>query len=86
MNMNRKLGPEYQPIEPMPVATSDEVRQIRNVMGLTQTQAADRVGVSSFTWWRWEAGKRPITEYYSTAIRGMYEEFLSKGLRPEGEG
>ena len=84
MNMNRNLGSEYQPIEPMPVATADEVRQIRTIMGLTQSEAADLVGVSNFTWWRWEAGKRPITEYYTSPIRGIYDSYLAKKQRPEG--
>lgn len=82
--MNQKLGPEYQSIEPMPVATADEVRQIRSIMGLTQSEAADLVGVSNFTWWRWEAGKRQVTEYYSSAIRAAYDSFLADKQRPEG--
>lgn len=76
-NMNTQ-GLEYQPIEPIPVATSDEVRQIRTIMGLTQAEAADLVGVSNFTWWRWEADKRPITEHYTNAIRSIYDEYLAK--------
>lgn len=36
---------------------------------MTQAEAANRVGVSNFIWWRWEAGKRPITEYYRDLIR-----------------
>lgn len=76
--MNQKLGPEYEPIPPVPVATNDEIRQIRTFMGLTQAEAADMVGVSHFTWWRWEADKRPISEHYSDAIRAMYDTHLAE--------
>lgn len=84
MSTSMNQGPEYLPIEPLPVATADEVRQIRTMMGLTQGEAADRVGVSNFTWWRWEKDKRPITEHYTQVIRSMYEEWLeSRAGSPE---
>lgn len=40
---------------------------------MTQAQAADRVGVSHFMWYRWETGQRPITDHYRDLIREISE-------------
>jgi len=48
--------------EPLPIATPDEVRALREQMGMTQEELAREMGVTEFTVWRWENGKRPITE------------------------
>jgi transcriptional regulator with XRE-family HTH domain len=37
--------------------TPEELRRIRDGMGWTQTEAADKVGVTRNTWARWERGE-----------------------------
>lgn len=45
---------------------------IRNVLGITQQQAADQVGVSRALWSAWETDSRPIT---LGQLRGVHEAF-----------
>lgn len=39
-----------------------ELRNQRESLRLTQAQAANRMGVRSNTWARWERGERPMSE------------------------
>jgi transcriptional regulator with XRE-family HTH domain len=43
--------------------TAATIRAARELSGLTQSQAADLIGVSRPTWARWEAGGTPPTEH-----------------------
>lgn len=54
-------------------AQAAELQKARKDWGMTQAQAADRVGVSHFMWYRWEAGQRPITDHYRDLIREISE-------------
>ena len=48
--------------------TGSELRTLRESRGLTQAEAAARVGVARVSWNRWECGKRAISELAETAI------------------
>jgi transcriptional regulator with XRE-family HTH domain len=45
-----------------------ELRGLREARGLTQAEAAGRVGVARNTWSRWENGKRAVSELAEIAI------------------
>jgi len=60
--------------EPLPIATPDEVRALREQMGMTQEELAREMGVTEFTVWRWENGKRPITETKTALLRRIAKE------------
>ena len=63
-------------------AVAPYLRQIRTAAGLTQAEAADRVGVSSKTVERWEAGKHepPASELaaYVKALEGSVAEVIRR--------
>lgn len=61
-----------------PAVQAWQLKRFRSDLGLTQSEAADLVGVSNFTWWRWEEGQRPITEYYRDKIREKREAFQGR--------
>jgi transcriptional regulator with XRE-family HTH domain len=58
------------------------LRQIRAAAGLTQAEAAERIGVSSKTVERWEAGKHepPASELaaYVKALEGSVAEVMRR--------
>ncbi len=41
--------------------TPDQIKAARAKAGLTQTEAAERIGMTRAAWARYEAGKRPLT-------------------------
>jgi DNA-binding transcriptional regulator YiaG len=55
----------------------DEIRATRERLGLTQTEAAQRLGVSENTWARWERGELGI---HPARERDL--ERLGKGGQP----
>ena len=59
--------PENKPHIPTP----DAVRQARQAVGLTQTEAAKTVSASMRAWQQWESGER-------TMPPGMFELFMLK--------
>lgn len=67
---------KYEVFEALPVATPDEVRGLRVAMGMTQTELARNMGVTEFSVWRWENGKRPITEAHTKLLRRIADDKL----------
>ena len=41
-----------------PNYTPKQIAALRDRLGLSVAEAADKVGVSRISWWQWEAGKR----------------------------
>lgn len=70
------LGAERsrQAIEPLPVAYPSEIRKIRQLLDLTQEEMGSLLGVTPFTWWRWESGKRPMNERYVKQMRDLLKQ------------
>lgn len=70
--MNAKAELTAVPAHLLPkIALPAEVQMIRDELGLTQKQLAERMGVTEFSVWRWESGKREITESHTILLRGM---------------
>ena len=44
-----------------PIPTPEQVKAVREKLGLTQAEAAERVGVSQEAWSAWERGVRKPT-------------------------
>lgn len=61
-----------------PAVQAWQLKRFRSDLGLSQSEAAARLGVSSFLWWRWEEGKRPITEHYRERIREAQDAFRAR--------
>jgi DNA-binding transcriptional regulator YiaG len=64
---------EFEVIDVMPIASPDEVFSTRQLLSLTQGQFAKEIGVTEFTIWRWENGKRQPSETQTKAIRDLGE-------------
>lgn len=60
--------------EPVPIATAEEVRTLRDVMKMTQAELAAEMGVTEFSVWRWENNKRPITPAHTRLLRRLADE------------
>ena len=56
------------------VMTRQELRRIRGVLGLTQEQLAEHLGVARNTVARWESGRLPIREPMAKLIRVVASE------------
>ena len=56
----------------------DELKRVRARLGLTQTQLADRLGVTQNTVARWEMGDRRITEPMGRLIERIAKEVKAK--------
>jgi len=67
----------HKSFEPLPIALPGELRVIREQMGLSQDEIAKLVGVTNYTWWRWEQG-RQISEHYTSKVREIYEQHLER--------
>lgn len=52
--------------------TGDELRKLREKIGLTPTEAAASISVSARTWQRWEASKKPIPEPASRLFKILH--------------
>lgn len=76
MTTPTQARPEFRVFEPIPIATSEEVRSLRQMMGITQEELAKEMGVTEFSVWRWENGKRPITEAHTKLLRLIADERL----------
>lgn len=77
-----KAHREHEVFEPLPQATPDEVRSLRHMMGLTQQQLAQELGVTEFSVWRWENNKRPITVAHTKLLRGLAEDRHYSKMKP----
>jgi DNA-binding transcriptional regulator YiaG len=42
--------------------TGEELKRLRNKLGLSVTEASRQVEVSARSWQRWESGQQPIPE------------------------
>lgn len=47
----------------------EQLKALRNKLGLTQQALADRIGVNLSTVWRWEHGEVPILKSMATLLR-----------------
>lgn len=65
---------DFPVFEPLPIATPDEVRSLRTQMKVTQEQLGRDMGVTEFTVWRWENGKRPMTQGMTILLRKLARE------------
>lgn len=82
MQAKQDTNQEYEVFEALSVATPDEVRSIRAQLGLTQVELARDMGVTEYSVWRWENGKRPITQAHTKLLRRIADEFPG---RPRGK-
>ena len=48
--------------------TGEQLKEIREKLGLSQTELAERLRVARNTVWRWEQGKRHIPEFLDLAL------------------
>lgn len=62
-----------------PLASPAEVLSKREAMGLSQAELAAEMGVTEFSVWRWESGKRSITVAHTTLLRLIFEERARMG-------
>ena len=53
--------------------TGQELRRIRNSLGLTQAAFAERIGVTTNTMARWERGEMAIREAMARLVRLLAE-------------
>jgi DNA-binding transcriptional regulator YiaG len=64
------------------ILTPDEARFLRKaVLGLTQSNLAERMGINSVTVADWERGERPLSKEHDYALRGIA---LSALAAPKG--
>lgn len=52
----------------------NELKQIRENLGLSQAEFADKVGVERNTVWRWENDKLPISKTVELAVKYLQNE------------
>jgi DNA-binding transcriptional regulator YiaG len=64
--------------------TGDEVRQVRRLLGLTQRQFAERVGVARVTVTRWEGGSVTVGSTAAILIRLLAQQ--ARSTRRKGSG
>lgn len=57
---------------PLPVPTAQQIRALRERLGLTKTQAARRVHVDKAVWFNWESG-RHVPSRQSVALLRLLE-------------
>lgn len=63
----------------------DEIKRLRNRLGLTQKQLAEEVGVPTNTLARWEQGERTPSKSSIKTLRHLERQYL-KASRPASEG
>lgn len=73
MASTHSWGPAGGPL-PLLALTPAEVKSMREMMQMTQPDLGAALGVTEFTVWRWENGKRSVTEAQSAALRALYEK------------
>lgn len=59
--------------------TPDDLRDLRQALGLTQRGLAERLGVPQATVWRWESGQHPIQ--HPTILRLALERLVDLRAR-----
>jgi len=57
----------------------EQLREWREVMGLSQSRAARVLGVSGETWRSWELGRNPIPAWLDVALEGMAVRLARNG-------
>lgn len=72
----------YDPI-PTGDAIPQRIKAYRRREGLTQAQAARRLGVNAKTWWEWENGKRLPTQINAVRIKRLLDARAQH--KPPGE-
>jgi DNA-binding transcriptional regulator YiaG len=60
-----------QSMAPKPLSPK-QIKELRLSAGLSQEEAADRVGVNRVTWTRWENGTRVPSSMACAAIRALF--------------
>lgn len=63
--------------------TPERIRSLRRQLGLTQTEFAQRLGVSMQAVSFWERGTRTPTGLYAQAIRSVQREVLGEARAEE---
>lgn len=63
-----------------PLASPAEVESKRVAMGMSQAELAGEMGVTEFSVWRWESGRRSITASHTQLLRMIFDERQRKGL------
>lgn len=76
MTAPKRFEEDRAPLMRPPFASPTEVQTIRQVLNMTQKELAAEMGVTEFTVWRWEAGKRSITKASTNLLRSMYDAAL----------
>lgn len=68
------------------VATKDEIRSTRKLLLLSQEDFAALFGVTEYTVWRWENGRRGMNEEQTRMLRKIGDERLFADLSdPAGD-
>jgi len=64
--------------------TGDDLRKIRERLGLTQRQCAILADVTERTWIRWETGAVPIAQLTARGLRSLFDEVRAKRREARG--
>lgn len=62
--------------------TPDEIRAARERLGLTQAEAAEKLGVAENTWARWERGELGIHPARERDLQRLARSKPAKGRAP----
>lgn len=54
--------------------TREEIRELRDRLGLTQAAFAALIGCSEMAVWHWEKGSRTPTGLYAKAVRALMSQ------------
>lgn len=57
----------------------EDLREIRGVLGFSQKQLGNALGVTNNTVSRWEIGASPVPEYIDLALETLEKRIKSKG-------
>ena len=61
------------------------IRDLRKAAGMSQEEAAERIGVSNATWSRWEAGKHVPTSHHLREVAEVFrinpDSFITRVTR-----
>jgi DNA-binding transcriptional regulator YiaG len=62
--------------KPVPIPTPEQIKKIRESLGLTQQEAADRVQVGQGVWASWESGTRTPSRQSALLLKLLKEKKL----------
>lgn len=57
-------------------ASPHEVKLLRARMNMTQAELADELGVTEYSVWRWEHGKKPMTKAHTKHLRRIASDTI----------